>query len=115
MRLISKFLLWIVSALSSVAIAACYGTFYEYDRSGRVLDAETLAGIPGIQVTCLAGGQELDVTFTYDDGRFTVYAYEACEQLCFEDVDGEQNGGEYARRCVPDSADCPEITVELHQ
>ena len=75
----------------TLTCVACYGVEYtEYDpsfaASGRVVDEEGNP-IKGIRVTI-----DHD-TYTDEHGGF--YAYGRSQNLVFEDVDGEDNGGEF--------------------
>lgn len=81
-----------------------YGVpFREYQMSARVVDAEGKP-IPGIKVS---HGVSQDnpksfeyVTITDSDGFFSGYVDEGSTYLCFEDVDGEENGGEFETKYV---------------
>jgi len=109
MKLLAKPLLWLLTTVIPVFIAACYGAPMDDDWdggsdpeksiAGRVLSALTGSGIPYIKVSCLIsgyGGQEVyDDTYSApDDGAFELWSseYTPCEVLRFEDVDGADNG-----------------------
>lgn len=75
----------------TLTCVACYGVEYqEYDpsfaASGRVVDEEGNP-IQGIRVKL---GHE-----TYTDAMGGFYAFGRSQHLEFEDVDGEDNGGEF--------------------
>jgi len=101
-RWLSKKALWIVTGLSPVVIAACYGMeseFTHYSYNGRVVDRITGQGIEGIQVNC--GGGVLG----YSDprGDFWLTPSATCptrENVLFKDIDGAENGS-YQDRTVP--------------
>ena len=117
MRAIHRLILWLITALIPVTIAACYGYMVEYTRStGRVLDAESKSGIPGIACTCFIGSYEEDMVTSDADGRFELWAYEKCDEIRFEDVDGVNNGGLYEGRRInlAGHEDCEDLTIELH-
>lgn len=117
MKLISKLLLFMLGLITPVFIAACYGAGYMYSKTGRVIDSETSQGIDNIQVTCIRNGANYysDQYYSYADGTFYVEYNTACDQLRFEDIDGEANGGFYEPRTIPFNEDCEELTVELHR
>ncbi len=114
MRTAATWLLKAVTCIVPVFIAACYGMPMPYrpggQCGGKVVDRNTRAAIPGIQVTCLSvDGYTLDLTWTGADGSFLFEGY-ACQTFAFEDVDGAQNGT-YAARSVTDVG-CDQ-TIEL--
>ena len=81
-----------------------YGVpFREYQMSARVVDAEGNP-INGIKVS---HGVSQDnpksfeyVTITDSDGFFSGYVDEGSTYLRFEDIDGEENGGEFETKYV---------------
>ena len=99
-RNIARILLGIVTAMTSFTIAACYGVWYAYERTGRVVDALTRAGIDGIQVECLRGGSVQAGELSSDDGQFWIGSDVDCEQLRFRDIDGTANGT-YQEKTIP--------------
>jgi hypothetical protein len=111
MKWIAKILLWIIGVAIPVVIAACYGMPYKFSKTGKVVDAETKAGIDGIQVTCVQGGQDEDVAFTYS-GDFTLWYDIPCDTLQIKDVDGAQNG-EYQDREIEFCESCDTLSIEL--
>ncbi|MBI5502459.1 MAG: hypothetical protein HY907_19605 [Deltaproteobacteria bacterium] len=110
-RNVARFFLWIVTGVTSFAIAACYGVMYAYQRTGRVTDAVTHAGIDGIQVNCLVGGVVHSGSSTYDGGRFYLDYDSPCDQVQFTDVDGATNGSYLPRTVAPPPSG--ELDVEL--
>lgn len=115
MRIIAKFFLWLTTIAIPVVIAACYGMAYKFTKTGHVVDSETKAGIQGISVSCMVGGNVEAADTTYEDGSFWLEFNTACDELLVEDVDGEDNGGQYVDRSVPFCKDCEDITIELHK
>ena len=111
-RNVARFLLWIVTAVTSFAIAACYGVMYSFQRAGRVTDAVTHAWIDGIQVNCLVGGSVHSGTSSYDGGRFQLDYDIECDQVEFLDLDGPANGT-YLDQRVPFPSWGDDIVVEL--
>lgn len=112
MRLIARFFLWLLGIAIPIFIAACYGPPARFSKSGKVIDSESKQGVDGIEVSCLLGDQAEDITTTYGGGDFLLYFNTACDQLRFDDVDGDQNGV-YQSRTIPYCSDCQDITVEL--
>jgi hypothetical protein len=109
MKSIARPLLWLLTTVIPVFIAACYGPPMEgtWDSgpdpeksvAGRVLSALTGSGIPYIKVSCLISGYDGlevydDTLSAPDDGAFELWSSEVtpCEVLRFEDVDGADNG-----------------------
>jgi hypothetical protein len=115
MRLVARCFLWLLTVAVPVVIAACYGPMYRFSKSGKVIDSQTKEGINNIQVTCLRNGYEQDVAYSLTTGQFDIYYDAACDELLFEDIDGEENGGTYVQRTVEFCEECPEMTVELHK
>ena len=117
MKLLAKFLLWLIGTAIPVFIAACYGAPYYWNtKSGQVIDSDSKEGIGGIQVTCIDSyGNAGDVSYSYEDGAFTVSYGQPCDHLLLEDVDGPDNGGQYVRRSVPFDEECEDLTIELHE
>ena len=114
MKHLTRALLKLMTAGIPVVIAACYGVPYEYGlgKSGNVVDRTTHAGIGGIKIGCvLADGTLESETYSSTDGSFMVEYNQDCATLTAEDVDGEENGGLYAKTEIPFSADSATITV----
>ncbi len=101
---LKKGMLWLVTAIIPVVVAACYGVMYAFHKYGRVVDADTGNPITGIKVSCAVGhrGNIIDVSYTDTDGYFYINADSACEGYIFTDEDGEGNGGEYAEVLIQD-------------
>jgi hypothetical protein len=97
MRGLARLALKLLTGMSTVFIAACYGVPYPEHVTGRVRDALTLLGIPGIRVGCLDGGDETSYDLTDEAGDF--YVPGSCAELRVEDVDAEANGA-YASKTV---------------
>ncbi|MBN2359801.1 MAG: hypothetical protein JXR83_10135 [Deltaproteobacteria bacterium] len=131
MQIIKRSLLWLMTAAVPVVIAACYGPYYNYTKSGRVLDKQTRAGVANIAVSCAdpaadppaadagavedAGGYQPSVFVTGPDGAFYWGGYQACNKLKFEDVDGQENGGLYLTAIEPLGDPEQELEVELEK
>lgn len=111
MKHVSKWLLRAVTMAVPVVIAACYGMMYRYSRAGKVVDASTGTGIPGIQVTCLRGGLQDGLAMTDASGGFLL-DYDACDELEAKDVDGTENGS-YQTKKIPFPPGSDDITVSL--
>ncbi len=61
MRSIAKALLWLVTSIVPVFIAACYGaTEYYYGYGGRAVDRKTGKGIDNLKVTCVVSNGPVD-------------------------------------------------------
>jgi hypothetical protein len=90
MRTLKRLVLSAVTATTGVLVACAYGMFYSW--TGRVRDATTQQGIPGIRVSCLVGGSVVDTGTTDGQGSYDLDRSGDCEQLRFEDVDGAANG-----------------------
>jgi hypothetical protein len=103
MKLLASWGLRLLTALTSVFIAACYGIPYDRGLRGRVIDSGTQAPIPAIDVSCLDEvGAVLERTSSGAEGEFTFAGF--CTQLAAEDVDGAANGT-WAAKTVPADAD----------
>jgi len=111
-RNVARFLLWIVTGVTSFAIAACYGVMYGFQRAGRVTDAVTHEGIDGIQVNCILRGRVHSGTSSYDGGRFYLDYDNECDEVEFLDLDGPANGT-YLDQRVPFPSGDDDIVVEL--
>lgn len=130
---LAKPFLWLFTSAIPVFISACYGVYYEaLEFKGRVVDKQTGQGIGNIRVSCHndrsvdvdtdtnsnadAGPSELsnvvDSTYSIDgDGSFSLYISSPCSRLRFEDVDGEENGGNYATLDMEFSSDADEKVI----
>lgn len=115
MRTIAKFFLWLTTIALPVVIAACYGMPYRFSKTGHVVDSETKEGILGIEVACMRAGSAQATAYTLEDGSFWLEFNDPCDHYRVEDVDGEDNGGQYVSRDVEWCKDCEEITIELHK
>ena len=66
-----------------------------YELNGIVIDKETSNPIPNIQII----RNNWDTLYTDTDGKYTVkqfaYGYGMRYSLKFEDIDGEENGGDF--------------------
>jgi len=126
----AKPLLWVFTSAFPVFIAACYGVYQdladggtggERRATGTVKDAGNGQGIGGILISCMLpgsgdGGAAYDETYSLSgDGHFEIWYPEnqPCESLRFEDVDGADNGGEYAGKTIAFDQYGGEIDVEL--
>lgn len=104
-RLLKKALLWLITGVIPVVVAACYGVMYTFTRNGKVVDADTGEAIQGIQVSCAVGNRSnvIDTSYTDAYGTFYIAADTECDAYIFTDVDGDQNGGTYEEVVVQDS------------
>ncbi|MFH1808758.1 MAG: hypothetical protein ABIJ09_08430 [Pseudomonadota bacterium] len=119
MTLLKKFALWFLTGFIPVVIAACYGMPYDYRsarfvKPGRVLDIQSKAGIPGIQVLCTTPTGDIQ-SFAYSDeeGQFVLGYDRPCQTVLVEDIDGEENGGQYATAEVPFEPGDEDQVIEL--
>ncbi|MCU0662059.1 MAG: hypothetical protein MUC50_07005 [Myxococcota bacterium] len=113
---IEKAILALFTAVFPVFIAACYGM-----PAGDFVDGAVKSSsgtpIPNILVRCLKRGVEQDATYTMgEDGSFVLGPFEdspPCDELSFEDVDGEENGGSFAQKKIPfDDVEYLEVTLD---
>jgi hypothetical protein len=96
-RSFAKLGLRLITAVTSVFIAACYGVTYLRLRV-QVVDSGTQAAIPGISVGCLdSDGTLIEEGITAANGEFEFSG--ECVRVAAEDVDGAENGS-YAARVV---------------
>jgi PAS domain-containing protein len=126
MKSLRRGLLWLVTCAIPVTIAACYGMVMEFYKPGRVLNKETQEGIKDIEVRCADddgadvdagaaedGGAMSDaLAVTDEQGGFVLYN-DACQNLRFVDVDGDENGGSFETAEAPIGADGEELVVEM--
>lgn len=112
MRVLARFALKVLTGVSTVFIAACYGIRYAEGatRLGRVVDAQSGAAIQGIRVSCIDGGIVRTDDVTDDWGEFVLPL--ACSEYSAEDVDGAANGS-YAPATVPAPAGGDRFTIAL--
>ena len=88
MRIISRFLLGIVTTAIPVVIAACYGMAYTFSQRGRVIDRDSKAGVPGLRVDCRsASNATTDSTLSASDGAFDLHALSpaSCATIAVQD------------------------------
>lgn len=111
-RWMSRKALWVVTAVSPVVIAACYGMEYMFSRHGVVVDRSTGVGIDGIKVTCRSATYGDTSGYSSYSGQFWLENDEPCDAVVFEDVDGAANGS-YQFRSVPLSEVEDDGIVEL--
>ncbi len=92
----------------SITLAACYGpSDPDYSPSGQVRDAQTMEGIPGIEVCAVQQTYSYcETTDTYGNYSLNVSPdiHYDDYQICVEDIDGTENGS-YQSQCA---------TVEAH-
>lgn len=102
--LITKFFNYILMILGFTGSVSCeplatcmYGTpTMDFEVSGKVVNQDS-APIAGIKVSCptyTAPG--IASTLTAEDGSFSISGRGYGPQLRFEDIDGPDNGGEFA-------------------
>lgn len=97
-----KALLGMVTLFSPVFLAACYGPPGRYMAlTGKVVSGDGGTGISGIKVSCVHSGQARSQLATDSEGNFTFPADQVCEELVFEDVDLDLNGGNFAATSLP--------------
>ena len=115
-KIIKKAMLWIITAVIPVVVAACYGVMYAFQKTGRVIDKDTREGIDGIQVSCLVSSRSdvEDTAYTYD-GQFYLNYDRECNMLLFKDVDGEEGGGYYGEVIIPASEYDENVPVEMEK
>ena len=88
MRIISRFLLGIVTFVIPVVIAACYGLAYTFTQRGRVIDKNSKAGVAGLRVDCRsASNATTDSTLSASDGAFDLHALSpaSCATIAVQD------------------------------
>ena len=119
MKLLVRFLHWIVCAFVPAVLAACYGAPYDpapvkndttsgkitstgtdtttsgTEYGGTVKDAATGTGILGIRITCKNAVND-KIVYSEQGGAFAFDAPAPCTELLAEDIDGAHNGGEFA-------------------
>lgn len=115
LKLVARFCLWLIGIAIPVFIAACYGMPYRFSKNGRVIDAATGKGLNGVKVICLQGERDWNYEYTYHNGDFSLSYDSPCDAIRVDDVDGLDNGGEYASRTVPFCEECPDLTIELNR
>ena len=115
-KIIKKAMLWIITAVIPVVVAACYGVMYAFQKTGRVIDKDTREGIDGIQVSCLVSSRNdvEDTAYTYE-GQFYLNYDRECNMLLFKDVDGEEGGGYYGEVIIPASEYDENVPVEMEK
>ncbi len=102
MRFVAESLLWLTGLVMPVFIACGYGSPYKYSRRGQVIDAETRAGLKGIQVSCLLSGNVThSTTRSQSDGSVDLEYDKPCESVRGDDTDGDAGGGLYQSTTVP--------------
>jgi hypothetical protein len=113
MRWLARAALAALGSVVSVFIACAYGVPYRFVKTGRVVDATTAQGIPGIRVGCVLGGGMAEARTSDAEGRFALEIESTCDALAFDDVDGAQNGA-YASKSLPfTEGDEYDLLVEL--
>ena len=116
MRRIKKALLGLVTVMSPVVLAACYGPAYkEIEFSGKVVDRETKAGVSGARVECLVDGEALSTVHSGVDGVFNLASPIPCDAFRVIDVDAGANGGPYQEQTVPAVDAGDQLSFELEK
>ena len=103
MKHLYRALLKLVTVGIPVVIAACYGAPYDYrnTKQGKVLDRATHEGVTNIKVSCLLEDGLLESeTYSSTDGSFYLEYDQPCAKVTAEDVDGIENGGNYAKAVI---------------
>jgi hypothetical protein len=109
---VKRVLLGVVTALCPVVLAACYGP-PSMMISGKVVDRDTKAGIPEIQLNCRAGDKpQGEIVRSGADGSFALSG-RFCETIEVRDMDGPQNGGLYADETVPAPPHGEPLLIEM--
>lgn len=123
MKPVAAWLLRLVTLISPVFIAACYGMPFERHLTGKVVASATGLAIQGIKVSCAskpdggywylnidsAGYQLTDGGYyvagtpsvTDGSGNFDLRCRGPVEHLLAQDIDGAEHGGPYADKAVP--------------
>ncbi len=114
MRFGKKLLLGVMGVVVPVIVAACYGVPYRFSKSGKVVDKTTGQGVPSLDVVCVSGNNEADLTVTGVDGVFDLWYDQACDAVLIRDVDGDTNGVYGAQR-VDFCEDCDPWVIEIDQ
>jgi hypothetical protein len=113
MRWLARAALAALGSVVSVFIACAYGTPWRYVKEGRVVDATTGEGIPGIQAGCLLAGGLVSSDLSDGEGRFALRVDSRCDEVGFTDVDGADNGA-YAPQALPfTEGDETDLLIEL--
>ncbi len=117
-RIVRKALLFVVCGTTTVIIAACYGVSAGVDNIVVWLRAHDSAGTPieGLEVVLDCDGTvDQQLTDAYGDVEFYVSEYtdlETCSAT-LTDVDGADNGGDFATQTVQLNATDGEYDVEM--
>ncbi len=121
MKWLEKGALFLMTGIMPVFIAACYGgpmdDDWEFTAMGSVKDKASGNPIGNILVRCLLFGAVEDETYTTaGDGSyvFDFYTGDDCNELQFEDIDGEENGGKYATKVIPFTEEA-DVEMELEE
>lgn len=113
MRWLARAALAALGSVVTVFIACAYGVPWRYVKAGRVLDAATGQGIPGIRAGCRLGAGLVSYDVADADGDFELHVDSRCDELRFDDVDGAANGA-YASTALPfTDGDELDLVVEL--
>lgn len=121
MRMLAKFFLWIVGMAIPVVIAACYGPSMRYQKdgqpegkpTGQVLDKNTRQPVAGLEVRCLSKEQVRFITRTSALGTFHLLDPFLCDQLQFNDLDGDANQGLHKDKQISYRPGPSQLVVEL--
>ena len=124
MRNVQRVLLWLITGAIPVVIAACYGVVMEYYKPGKVTDKTSQKGIPDVEVRCAGLAEDAGpvedaaadpgvLAISDAEGSFVISVLPSCDTLRFVDVDGEENGGQYASVEAPLGANGAELMVEM--
>lgn len=126
----------LLTAAVPVVIAACYGVPADYKvKLGKVVSGADQTPIQGIQVSCVHDGETVDAgvaedagqvedageaqaydVLTDENGQFSLDYSEGnpCDSLQLNDVDGAENGGDFAPKTVPFVDDGSEEVIEMN-
>lgn len=101
---VTRFFNFILVGLGFTSTVSChlpfmsvmYGTpTMDFEVSGKVVNQQS-EPIPGIKVSCNDRGSGPSSVLTDQDGSFSISGTATSAWLGFEDIDGPENGGEYA-------------------
>ena len=115
-RLLKKIMTFVITGSVSVILAACYGVPVDemYYKMVKTADNEGNP-IKGLRVVLRENQQGVD-TFTTDEYgqiQFELLDYTADYSVIIEDIDGEENGGEFKTKEIEISKDhFYDITLE---
>ncbi len=101
---IKKPLNYILTGSFSVVFAACYGAPVDFENP-KIINAvdDTDLPIQGLKVTVLENTISIDEGYTNQEGSVEFYVAQKDKYIykaIIEDIDGEENGGEFVSKDV---------------